>query len=84
MREKIQGNYLAILIPLLIALISVFVLSGPASSPEFHKDSLAELEEKQTTVLELSAASAAASAAMRILELLGRMITASALTFETA
>ena len=67
MREKIQGNYLAILIPLLIALISVFVLSGPASSPEFHKDSLAELEEKQTTVLELSAASAAASAAITLI-----------------
>ena len=67
MREKIQGNYLAILIPLLIALISVFVLSGPASSPEFHKDSLAVLEEKQTTVLELSAASAAASAAITLI-----------------
>ena len=67
MQDKLPVKYLSVILPLLIALISLFVLSGPASSPEFHADSLAALEEKQTTVLELSAASAAASAAITLI-----------------
>ena len=66
-QDKLPVKYLSVILPLLIALISLFVLSGPASSPEFHADSLAALEEKQTTVLELSAASAAASAAITLI-----------------
>ena len=64
MKEVLQKKTLFVVIPLLIALLSVFVLSGPASSPDLHGSTLAALEEKQTTVLELSAASAAASAAI--------------------
>ena len=60
MKEVLQKKTLFVVIPLLIALLSVFVLSGPASSPDLHGSTLAALEEKQTTVLELSAASAAA------------------------
>lgn len=54
-------------IPLVIAFLSVFVLAGVASSPRFHADTIAALDEKQTTVLELTAASTAASAAITLL-----------------
>lgn len=54
MKEVLQKKTLFVVIPLLIALLSVFVLSGPASSPDLHGSTLAALEEKQTTVLELS------------------------------
>lgn len=54
-------------IPLVIAFLSVFVLAGIASSPQFHADTIAALDEKQTTVLELTAASTAASAAITLL-----------------
>ena len=67
MKEVLQKKTLFVVIPLLIALLSVFVLSGPASSPDLHGSTLAALEEKQTTVLELSAASAAASAAITLI-----------------
>ena len=63
-QEKLRRNALFLILPLLAALFSFFVLAGVASSPEVHKHSIAALEEKQTTVLELSAASAAASAAI--------------------
>ena len=67
MQETRLTRCLPIVLPLLLALISLFFLSGPASSAQFHADSLAALEEKQTTVLELSAASAAASAAITLI-----------------
>jgi len=54
-------------IPLLIAFFSVFVVAGVASSPQFHADTIAALDEKQATVLELTAASTAASAAITLL-----------------
>ena len=66
-KEKLRRNALFLILPLLAALLSFFVLAGIASSPEFHKHSIAALEEKQTTVLELSAASAAASAAITLI-----------------
>ena len=62
-QEKLRRNALFLILPLLAALLSFFVLAGVASSSEFHKHSIAALEEKQTTVLELTAASTAASAA---------------------
>ena len=52
---------------LVIAFFSVFVLAGVASSPQFHASTIAALDEKQTTVLELTAASTAASAAITLL-----------------
>lgn len=36
MKEVLQKKTLFVVIPLLIALLSVFVLSGPASSPDLH------------------------------------------------
>ncbi len=52
---------------LVMALLSMFVLSKFASSARFHAATLAALEEKQATVLELTAASTAASAAITLI-----------------
>lgn len=54
-------------IPLLIALISVFVISKYAASPEFHAKTIQSLDDKKVTVMELAAASTAASAAITLL-----------------
>lgn len=51
-------------IPLIIALLSIFVLSKPAASPEFHANTLASLDEKKETVMELTAASTIGSIAI--------------------
>ena len=67
MEEKSKRKYLILVLPLLIALVSLFLLSEPLSSAQFHAESLTALEEKQATVLELSAASAAASAAITLI-----------------
>ena len=49
----------------LAAALSIFALAPVMTRPETYQGSLAALQEKQTTVLELTAASTAASAAMR-------------------
>lgn len=67
MRENNKIKVLMVVVPLIIAFFSVFVVSGIASSVEFHAGSITALEEKQTTVLELTAASTAASAAITLL-----------------
>ena len=67
MRENSRIKTLMVIVPLIIALFSVFVVSGIASSAEFHASSITALDEKQTTVLELTAASTAASAALTLL-----------------
>lgn len=67
MRECTRIKILMVVVPLIIALFSVFVVSDIASSTEFHAESIAALDEKQTTVLELTAASTAASAALTLL-----------------
>jgi len=56
-----------IALPVLLAALSVFVLAKPLSSVEFHADTIAALDEKRNTVLELTAASTAASAAITLL-----------------
>ncbi len=65
--ERLRKKWPWLVLPVAAALVSLFVLSGFASSPETHRETLAALEEKQTTVLELSAASAAASAAVTLI-----------------
>lgn len=67
MKEIGGKKLLLVVILLLAAFFSVFVLSGLAASPQFHAGTIASLEEKQTTVLELTAASTAASAAITLL-----------------
>lgn len=54
-------------IPILVALISILVLAKYAASPAFHVKSIQALDEKETTVMELTAASTAASAAITLL-----------------
>ncbi len=67
MVERLRKQSPFIAAAVVIALLSWLVVSGFVSSTAFHKNTLAELEEKQTTVLELSAASAAASAAITLI-----------------
>ena len=51
----------------LAALISIFAVGKRASDPAYHQSSIDALAEKQETVLELTAASTAASAAITLL-----------------
>lgn len=67
MNAWLRKNALQLLVPLLIGLFSFFLIAPVASSVEFHKNTLDDLQEKQTTVLELSATSAAASAAITLI-----------------
>lgn len=56
-----------VVIPLLIALISIFGVTKYASSAEFHRKTIESLDEKKTTVMELTAASTAASVTISML-----------------
>ena len=68
LHEKLSKKtpILAVLL-VLAAFFSVFVVSKFAVSPQVHANTIAALEEKQSTVLELTAASTAASAAITLL-----------------
>ncbi len=50
-----------------IACLSFFVVAKTVSSPEFHAKTIASLNEKQETVLEMTATSTAASAAITLI-----------------
>lgn len=52
---------------IIAALLSIFAVGRKASDPAYHQTAIAALEEKQETVLELTAASTAASAAITLL-----------------
>lgn len=67
MKEIDRKKWIPAVLLLAAAFLSVFVLSGIASSPQFHAGTIAALDEKQTTVLELTAASTAASAALTLI-----------------
>ena len=54
-------------IPILAALLSILFAARYAASPAFHAKSIEALEEKKTTVMELAAASTAASAAITLI-----------------
>ena len=56
-----------IIIPFIIALISIFGVSRAAASREFHAKTIESLDEKRNTVMELTAASTAASAAITLI-----------------
>ena len=58
---------LKVVLPIILALISIFVVSKYAASPEFHSKTIASLDDKKTTVMELTAASTAASAAITLI-----------------
>ena len=58
---------LSIVLPIIIALFSIFVLAKPASAPSTYKKTIASLDEKKTTVMELTAASTAVSTAITLI-----------------
>lgn len=58
---------LKVVVPLIIALLSLFVISRYATSTDFHKKNIESLDEKKITVMELTAASTAASAAITLI-----------------
>ena len=66
MSIRYQSVVKAVLL-ILAALLSAFVLSKYAASPEVHQKTIEALDEKRTTVMELTAASTAASAAITLL-----------------
>ena len=67
MKEIDKKRPILILIAVAIALLSFFGASKVATSTDFHANSIASLDEKNATVLELTAAAAAASAAITLI-----------------
>ena len=65
MKEKIDSKKIIITIVLLvIALLSIFVISKVTSSAEFHAKTIKSLDDKKITVMELTAATAGTSTAI--------------------
>lgn len=64
MENEKQKKILFALIPIVIALLSFFVIARFTSSTEFNAKTIQSLDDKKTTVMELAAASTAASAAI--------------------
>lgn len=58
---------LRIVLPMILALISMLVLTRISTSRDFHAKTIASLDDKKSTVMELTAASTAASAALTLL-----------------
>lgn len=67
MENEKQKKILFALIPIVIALLSFFVIARFTSSTEFNAKTIQSLDDKKTTVMELSAASTAASAAITLI-----------------
>ena len=67
MENEKQKKILFALIPIVIALLSFFVIARFTSSTEFNAKTIQSLDDKKTTVMELAAASAAASAAITLI-----------------
>lgn len=66
MNEKTK-KMLKVVVPIVIALLSMFVVARFAASAEFHAKTIESLDEKKATVMELTAASTAASAAITLI-----------------
>lgn len=67
MENEKQKKILFALIPIVIALLSFFVIVRFTSSTEFNAKTIQSLDDKKTTVMELTAASTAASAAITLI-----------------
>ena len=67
MENEKQKKILFALIPIVIALLSFFVIARFTSSTEFNAKTIQSLDDKKTTVMELAAASTAASAAITLI-----------------
>lgn len=67
MENEKQKKILLALIPIVIALLSFFVIARFTSSTEFNAKTIQSLDDKKTIVMELAAASTAASAAITLI-----------------
>ena len=67
MENEKQKKILFALIPIVIELLSFFVIARFTSSTEFNAKTIQSLDDKKTTVMELTAASTAASAAITLI-----------------
>ena len=67
MENEKQKKILFALIPIVIALLSFFVIARFTSSTEFNAKTIQSLDDKKTTVMEVAAASTAASAAITLI-----------------
>lgn len=67
MENEKQKKILFALIPIVIALLSFFVIARFTSSTEFNVKTIQSLDDKKTTVMELAIASTAASAAITLI-----------------
>ena len=67
MENEKQKKIIFALIPIVIALLSFFVIARFTSSTEFNAKTIQSLDDKKTTVMELTAASTAASAAITLI-----------------
>lgn len=67
MENEKQKKILFALIPIVIALLSFFVIARFTSSTEYNAKTIQSLDDKKTTVMELAAASTAASAAITLI-----------------
>lgn len=67
MENEKQTKILFALIPIVIALLSFFVIARFTSSTEFNAKTIQSLDDKKTTVMELATASTAASAAITLI-----------------
>ena len=67
MENEKQKKILFALIPIVIALLSFFVIARFTSSTEFNAKTIQSLDDKKTTVMELAAASTAAAAAITLI-----------------
>lgn len=67
MENEKQKKILFALIPIVIALLSFFVIARFTSSTEFNAKTIQSLDDKKTTVMELAVASTAASAAITLI-----------------
>ena len=67
MENEKQKKIIFALIPIVIALLSFFVIARFTSSTEFNAKTIQSLDDKKTTVMELTAASKSASSAITLI-----------------
>lgn len=65
--KKNSKTFILVAVLLIIAIISMFVISKVASSPKFHAKTIKSLDEKKIMVMELTAATAGASTAIALI-----------------
>ena len=65
--KDISKKIICIVLLLCIALVSIFVVSKPATSPETYKQTIQSIDEKKGTVMGVSTVAATASTALALI-----------------